>query len=99
MPTSMIRGMNGGRIMNMGQRRQHGRLYHHHRHALQNEPAMTNAAILTEKVEKVDCNAYTDYCFWGGLVPDNFDELEACMRRAVLPSNPLSDRYHLITAP
>lgn len=33
MPTSMIRGMNGGRIMNMGQRRQHGRLYHHHRHA------------------------------------------------------------------
>ena len=43
---------------------------------LQNEPAMTNAAIFDRKVEKVDCNAYTDYCFWGGLVPDNFDELE-----------------------
>ena len=43
---------------------------------LQNEPAMTNAEIFDRKVEKVDCNAYADYCFWGGLVPDNFDELE-----------------------
>ena len=34
---------------------------------LQNEPAMTNAAIFDRKVEKVDCNAYTDYCFWGGM--------------------------------
>ena len=30
---------------------------------LQNEP-------------KVSPNAYVDYCFWGGLIPDNFDDLK-----------------------
>lgn len=43
---------------------------------LQNEPAMTNAMIFDRKVEKVSPNAYVDYCFWGGLVPDNFEDLK-----------------------
>lgn len=43
---------------------------------LQNEPALTNADIFDKKVEKVGPNAYVDYCFWGGLVPDNFDDLQ-----------------------
>ena len=43
---------------------------------LQNEPAMTTAELFDRKVEAVDPNAYVDYCFWGGLIPDNFDELE-----------------------
>lgn len=43
---------------------------------LQNEPAMTTAKLFDRKVEAVDPNAYVDYCFWGGLIPDNFDELE-----------------------
>ncbi len=42
---------------------------------LQNEPAMTNADIFDKKVKKVGPNAYTDYCLWGGLVPDNFKDL------------------------
>lgn len=42
---------------------------------LQNEPAMTNAELFDRKEQKVSPNAYTDYCFWGGLVPDNFDDL------------------------
>lgn len=43
---------------------------------LQNEPALTNAELFDRKVEAVDKNAYVDYCFWGGLVPDNFDDLK-----------------------
>lgn len=43
---------------------------------LQNEPALTNADIFDKKIEAVDDNAYVDYCFWGGLVPDNFDDLK-----------------------
>ncbi|WP_077612327.1 allantoinase AllB [Clostridium sp. Marseille-P2415] len=43
---------------------------------LQNEPAMTNAEIFNKKFEKVSPNAYVDYCFWGGLIPDNFRDLE-----------------------
>lgn len=43
---------------------------------LQNEPAMTNGAALDKKLAKVEPNAYTDFCFWGGLVPDNFEDLE-----------------------
>lgn len=42
---------------------------------LQNEPAMTNAELFDRKEEKVSPNAYTDYCFWGGLIPDNFQDL------------------------
>lgn len=43
---------------------------------LQNEPALTNADLFDRKVEAVDANAYVDYCFWGGLVPYNFDDLK-----------------------
>ena len=43
---------------------------------LQNEPAMTNATIFDKKYEKVSPNAYADYCFWGGLIPDNFQDLK-----------------------
>lgn len=43
---------------------------------LQNEPALTNADIFDKKIDAVDANAYVDYCFWGGLVPDNFDNLK-----------------------
>lgn len=42
---------------------------------LQNEPAMTNGEALDKKLAKVEPNAYTDFCFWGGLVPDNFENL------------------------
>ncbi|MCD7991543.1 MAG: allantoinase AllB, partial [Clostridia bacterium] len=43
--------------------------------------AMTDADIFDRKVEKVDPNAYADYCLWGGLVPDNFDQLEGLHER------------------
>ena len=43
---------------------------------LQNEPALTNAELFDIKEEKVSPNAYVDYCFWGGLIPDNFDDLK-----------------------
>ena len=43
---------------------------------LQNDPAMTNGKAFDAKINKVDPNAYVDYCFWGGLIPDNFDDLE-----------------------
>ena len=44
---------------------------------LQNEPAMTTAEIFDKKESIVSPNAYVDYCFWGGLIPDNFDDLKA----------------------
>lgn len=43
---------------------------------LQNEPSMTNAKAFDIKMEKVAPNAYTDFCFWGGLVEDNFGDLK-----------------------
>lgn len=43
---------------------------------LQNEPAMSNAELFERKHEKVDQKAYVDYCFWGGLINNNFDDLE-----------------------
>ena len=43
---------------------------------LQNEPAMVNAEAFDFKLKKVDPNAYCDYCFWGGLIPDNFKDLK-----------------------
>jgi allantoinase len=42
---------------------------------LQNEPALTDAAIFDQKIDAVSPNAYVDYCFWGGLVDYNFDKL------------------------
>nr|WP_072537567.1 allantoinase AllB [Anaerococcus mediterraneensis] len=43
---------------------------------LQNEPAMTSGALFDRKEEKVGKHAYSDYCFWGGLIPDNLDKLK-----------------------
>ena len=43
---------------------------------LQNEPAMTNAELFDRKHEIVGPNAYVDYCFWGGLIPDNLGDLK-----------------------
>ncbi|NMA68014.1 MAG: allantoinase AllB [Desulfitobacterium sp.] len=43
---------------------------------LQNEPAMTDGKILDKKLEIVSPNAYVDYCFWGGLVDYNLNNLQ-----------------------
>lgn len=43
---------------------------------LQNEPAMTDGELFDKKEAKVGGHAYTDYAFWGGLIPDNFDKLK-----------------------
>ena len=43
---------------------------------LQNEPAMTNGELMDKKLAHVGPNAYTDYCFWGGLVDYNFGSLK-----------------------
>jgi len=48
---------------------------------LQNEPAMTNANLFDIKLNKVSPNAYSDFCFWGGLIPDNFDDLEGLYKK------------------
>ncbi len=42
---------------------------------LQNEPALTTAELFDRKLELVEPHAYTDFCFWGGLVPGNFRDL------------------------
>ena len=43
---------------------------------LQNKPAMTDAKIFDKKEDVVSPNAYVDYCFWGGLVDYNFNQLK-----------------------
>ncbi|MDO4302578.1 MAG: allantoinase AllB [Bacillota bacterium] len=43
---------------------------------LQNEPALTNASIFENKQKAVHDKSHTDYCFWGGLVSYNFNELK-----------------------
>jgi allantoinase len=43
---------------------------------LQNEPAMTTGELLNIKEVRVSSQAYSDYCFWGGLIPTNFDDLK-----------------------
>ena len=44
---------------------------------LQNEPALTDAAIFACKFEAVRDEALVDYAFWGGLTGDNLDEMRA----------------------
>ena len=51
---------------------------------LQNEPALTNAELFDIKNAKVGPNAYVDYCFWGGLIPDNFDDLKGLDEKDLL---------------
>lgn len=43
---------------------------------LQNEPALTNAAVFTAKKKAISGRSHVDYAFWGGLVNDNLDDLE-----------------------
>lgn len=43
---------------------------------LQNDPALTTADLFDRKRRIVDPSAYVDYCFWGGLIQDNFKNLE-----------------------
>ncbi len=43
---------------------------------LQNEPALTNRDIFAKKEAAVSSQAYVDYCYWGGLVDYNFDNLK-----------------------
>ena len=51
---------------------------------LQNEPAMTNAELFDIKDKKVGPNSFVDYCFWGGLIPTNFDDLEGLDEKGVV---------------
>ena len=51
---------------------------------LQNEPAMTTPELFDKKEAKVSPHAYSDYCFWGGLIPTNFDQLEALDKKGVV---------------
>lgn len=43
---------------------------------LQNEPALTSAALFQRKDSLVRPKAWTDYAFWGGLVDHNLEELQ-----------------------
>ncbi|MCC8126414.1 MAG: allantoinase AllB [Clostridiales bacterium] len=51
---------------------------------LQNDPAMTTAALFDKKENTVSPNAYVDYCFWGGLVPDNFNNLKELRKKGCM---------------
>lgn len=51
---------------------------------LQNEPAMTSAELFDIKNAKVGPDAYVDYCFWGGLVPGNFGQLEGMNQKGCI---------------
>lgn len=51
---------------------------------MQNEPALTNADLFEIKEKKVSKKSYTDYCFWGGLIPSNFDELDGLWKAGVV---------------
>lgn len=42
---------------------------------MQNKPPLTDKTIFRKKKEVVSDNAYVDYCFWGGLVDNNFKTL------------------------
>lgn len=43
---------------------------------LQNNPSLTNMRAFEQKKDAVKGQAYVDYCFWGGLIPDNLNELK-----------------------
>lgn len=51
---------------------------------LQNEPCMTNADAFDFKEDKVSKSAFSDYCFWGGFIQDNFQDLEALDEKGVV---------------
>lgn len=68
---------------------------------LQNEPAMTTAELFDIKNAKVGPNAYVDYCFWGGLIPTNFDDLKDLDEKGVVAFKsfigPVSPDYSPLT--
>lgn len=43
---------------------------------LNNAPSTTTAQLVEDKIALVEPNACIDFSLWGGLVPENFDELE-----------------------
>mgnify|MGYP001214746174 CR=1 FL=1 len=51
---------------------------------LQNEPALTTPELFDIKEAKVSPHAYSDYCFWGGMIPTNLDQLEALDKKGVI---------------
>ena len=64
---------------------------------LQNTPAMTSAAILSDKLAAVAGQARVDYAFWGGLTDENFDHLAGLRAAGVVAFKsfigPVSDDY------
>lgn len=51
---------------------------------MQNEPALSNAELFDIKEAKVSPNAYTDYCFWGALIDNNFADLQELDEKGVV---------------
>lgn len=43
---------------------------------LQNNPSTVTAEFVEQKIALVAPNACVDFCLWGGIVPDNFGEIE-----------------------
>lgn len=68
---------------------------------LQNEPALTDAAIFARKFEAVRDEALVDYAFWGGLTGDNLDEMRALHDAGVTAFKvflgPVSPDYRTLT--
>lgn len=68
---------------------------------LQNEPALTTPEIFDRKLAKVQPNAYSDFAFWGGLVPSNLDQLKGLNERGVIAFKsflgPVSPDYSPLT--
>lgn len=48
---------------------------------MQNTPALTDGTIFDAKLEHVSSQAWTDFCFWGGLVDHNIEKLEELQAR------------------
>ena len=68
---------------------------------LQNEPALTDAAIFARKFEAVRDEALVDYAFWGGLTGDNLDKMRALHDAGVTAFKvflgPVSPDYRTLT--
>ena len=68
---------------------------------LQNEPAMTDGARMDKKLAHVGPNAYSDYCFWGGLVDYNLKQLQELDQRGCVAFKsfigPVSPDYVTLT--
>ncbi len=47
-------------------------------------PPTVDAAAFDEKLAAAQANSFTDFAFWGGIVPGNLDHLEALAMRGVI---------------